>query len=351
MQSKKIKVLVIDDSALIRALLTEIINKDDRLEVCGVAADPYEARDLIKKLNPDVLTLDIEMPKMTGIAFLKNLMRLRPMPVVMISTLTQEGAPETLMALELGAIDFVPKPKDKDATALGDYAKDICVKVRIAARANVRRYNEKPQTETVAKKLSVGQNHRNGYICAIGASTGGTEAIKAVVQNLPENFPPVVVTQHIPEAFSASFAARVDSISKMKVWEASDGQEIKAGNVYIAPGHSHLLVQKRASGFYCSLSQAAPVNRHRPSVDPMFDSVSEVCGANAIGVMLTGMGADGAEAMLRMRKAGATTIAQSKATCVVWGMPRAAFELGAATKMVDLDRITDEIMSDFSEAR
>jgi len=351
LKSHKIKVLIVDDSALIRALLTEIISKDERLEVCGAAVDPFEARELIKKANPDVLTLDIEMPKMSGIDFLRNLMRLRPMPVVMISTLTQEGAPETLTALELGAVDFVPKPKNQDASALGEYAKDICSKIRAAARANVSRYSERGITPVPKTTLNLPSGHRHGYICAIGASTGGTEAIKSVVQTLPSNFPPVVVTQHIPEAFSKSFAARVDSVSELSVCEAEDGQEIKSGNVYIAPGHSHLLVKKRSGGLYCSLSKAAPVNRHRPSVDPMFDSVTDVCGANATGVILTGMGADGSEAMLRMRQAGATTIAQSESTCVVWGMPKVAFEIGATSRVLDLDQITQAIVNDYSRSK
>ena len=315
--------------------------------MCGVAVDPYEARELIKKLNPDVLTLDIEMPKMSGISFLKNLMRLRPMPVVMISTLTQQGAPETLQALELGAVDFVPKPKNKDAAALGEYAKEICVKIRAAARANVARYSQQPTEPEPPSTVDLPSNHRPGYLCAIGASTGGTEAIRKVVQRLPANFPAVVVTQHIPATFSASFADRVDAASAMKVWEAKDGQAIQAGNVYIAPGDSHLVVSKRGGNFYCSLSKAPPINRHRPSVDPMFDSVTKVCGGNATGVILTGMGADGSQALMRMREAGATTIVQSEASSVVWGMPRVAYEIGAAEKVLDLEKIADAIVKDF----
>jgi len=349
---KKIKVLIVDDSAFIRALLTEILSKDDRLEVCGAAVDPYEAREMIKKLNPDVITLDIEMPKMSGIAFLKNLMRLRPMPVIMISTLTQEGAPETLEALELGAVDFVPKPANQDASALGDYAQEICFKVRGAAKANVARLQKKAKVPAPAIQSLAPAGHRPGYICAIGASTGGTEAIREVISQLPENCPPIVISQHIPESFSASFAARVDAASKVKVWEANDGQEILPGNVYIAPGHSHLLVSKRRSGaLYCLLSKAEPVNRHRPSVEPMFDSVVEACGSNAMGVLLTGMGADGAMALLRMREAGASTVTQDKDSCVVWGMPRAAVELGASQKELDISDIASDIINDFSQGR
>lgn len=341
----KIKVLIVDDSALIRALLKEVLESDARLDVVGGAVDPYEARELIKKLNPDVLTLDIEMPKMNGITFLKNLMRLRPMPVVMISTLTQEGAPSTLQALELGAVDFVPKPNNDRPDALAKYRNEICAKVVAAARANIQQFDEQSAVKKVNSLPS--KSARSGYLCAIGASTGGTEAIKRVVCAFPEDCPPTVATQHIPETFSASFARRIDSLAAARVHEAQHDQPIEVGNVYIAPGHSHLSVVKRAGKLFCRLDQSPPVNRHRPAVDVLFDSVVEVCGSNAIGVLLTGMGADGANGLLRMRQGGATTIAQDEASCVVWGMPGAAVQLGAADKILHLDKIAQAIANDY----
>ncbi|WP_096084561.1 protein-glutamate methylesterase/protein-glutamine glutaminase [Agaribacterium haliotis] len=351
MNNKKIKVLIVDDSALIRALLTEVLKSDAEIDVCGVACDPYEARELIKQLNPDVLTLDIEMPKMNGITFLKNLMRLRPMPVVMISTLTQEGAPATLEALELGAIDFVAKPKNEGADALARYAEHICLKVKAAARANIRQSFALEGKELPAVDVPRLSGGRSNYLCAIGASTGGTEAIKEVVSCFPENCPPTLITQHIPESFSASFARRVDSQSAAKVYEAEQDQLVESGCVYIAPGHSHLMLKRKGKDYYCHLDQGAPVNRHRPAVEVLFDSVLTLNGANAIGVLLTGMGQDGAQALLRMRKAGAMTIAQDESSSVVWGMPGAAVALQAASKVLSIDRIASAILADYVRAK
>ena len=343
---KKIKVLVIDDSALIRALLQKVLDANPQLEVCGVACDPYEARAKIKELSPDVLTLDIEMPKMNGITFLKNLMRLRPMPVVMISTLTQDGAPATLEALELGAVDFVPKPKHEGGDGLANYADEICSKVIAASKANLSAFSPKiAQSIANNRTLAPSGAAKDQFICAIGASTGGTEAIKEVVSVLPENCPPIVVTQHIPDQFSESFARRVDAASALKVWHAEQGQVIETGNVYIAPGHSHLLVKKRGAQFVCQLDQGDPVNRHRPAVDPLFDSVLAAAGANVLGILLTGMGADGAAGLLRLRQGGATTIAQDEQTSVVWGMPGAAVKMDAAQKVLPIDRIAKEVLN------
>lgn len=345
---KLTKVLVIDDSALIRALLTEVLETHPSIKVVGAASDPYEAREMIKRLVPDVLTLDIEMPRMNGITFLKNLMRLRPMPVVMISTLTQEGAPATLEALELGAVDFVPKPKNEGAGALENYSETIIEKVLCAARANLLALKELPTPGTVsdsAEQITKTRKLRSGFICAIGASTGGTEAIKEVVLSLPENSPPVVVAQHIPAAFSASFARRVDAISRVRVFEAENNQKIEPGCVYIAPGSAHLRVARSSTGLVCRLGEDAPINRHRPSVEALFDSVTDIAGGRAMGVMLTGMGADGAEALLRMRQAGAVTVCQDEATSVVWGMPGAAHRLGAATKLLPLEKIGRYILT------
>ena len=352
MVKSKVKVVIVDDSALIRAVLQQVLSSDPRLDVVAAAQDAYEARELIKKHDPDVITLDIEMPKMNGIVFLQNLMRLRPMPVVMISTLTQEGAPETLRALELGAVDYVAKPKTGSGAELGEYARIICEKVYIAANARVRSDSDKLTEKQVAEEktkigsIIAGKHIRDGFICAIGASTGGTEAIKEVVSTLPENAPPIVIAQHIPESFSASFAKRVNNQSAVTVHEASNNQPIRAGNVYIAPGHSHLRVRRAgASGLVCQLEQSELVNRHRPAVEVLFDSVTQVCGRNSLGVMLTGMGADGAEAMLRMKSAGIPTVAQDEQSSVVWGMPGAAVKLGAVSEVVTLSKISRLIMT------
>lgn len=342
---KKIKVLVIDDSALVRSLLREMISSDPRLEVCGAAEDPFQAREMIKQLNPDVLTLDIEMPRMNGISFLKNLMRLHPMPVIMISTLTQVGAPETLEALSIGAVDFIGKPKQHSDLGLDQYRAEIVRKLIGAAGANVtamesfhRSKNPTLHSDTHSKSF------KKGFLCAVGASTGGTEAIKAVVSSLPENSPPLVITQHIPPAFSTSFAKRLDSCSAVKVYEAEHQQPIENSSVYVAPGDAHLKIVKAGAGYVCELDSGEMVNRHRPSVEALFDSVIRSAGDKALGVILTGMGADGAEALLRMRQAGCTTIAQDEATSIVWGMPGAAVKLDAVEKVLPLQKVAAAII-------
>ncbi len=347
--ASKVKVIVVDDSAMIRALLKEILETDHRIQVVATAHDAYEARDLIKQHNPDVITLDIEMPKMNGISFLKNLMRLRPMPVVMISTLTQEGAPTTLEALELGAIDFIGKPKDGDAASLELYREQIVEKVIAASRASVRPKID----EDHARKIPASQNLaayvadkklRRNFICAIGASTGGTEAIKEVIGKLPERCPPILVAQHIPESFSTSFARRLDAQSAVKVYEAEHNQPIESGCVYIAPGHSHLRIEMLSNRFVCKLDKGEFINRHRPSVEALFDSVRETCSRNSMGVLLTGMGSDGSEALLRLREAGCFTIAQDEASSIVWGMPGVAVKMNAAEKILDLHDIAKAIL-------
>jgi two-component system chemotaxis response regulator CheB len=341
MKQKKTKVLIIDDSALIRSLLTALLNEDNRLEVVATANDPYDAREKIKQYSPDVLTLDIEMPKMNGIVFLKNLMRLRPLPVVMISTLTQAGAPATLEALEMGAIDFVAKPQGDDPLALERYGRDICEKVYWAAKANLAQLS--PSVNPSSAPMAPG-HLKSGFICAMGASTGGTEAIKYVISNLPKNAPPIVIAQHIPAAFSQSFAKRVDAASVVIVHEAEHNQAILPGHVYLAPGHSHLRVKRLGAGYICQLDEGPEVNRHRPSVEPLFDSVNEAAGKSAMGVMLTGMGADGARALLRLKEQGAHTVVQDESTSVVWGMPGAAFKMGAAIQVLPLDKISGAII-------
>jgi two-component system chemotaxis response regulator CheB len=356
----KIRVLIVDDSALVRQMLTEILRTDHTIEVVGTASDPYVAREKIKQLNPDVLTLDVEMPKMDGVTFLSNLMRLHPMPVVMVSSLTERGADITLRALELGAVDFVSKPKIDLAHSLTEYQKEIVAKVKTAARAKVRasearrpppapvpgyKIDPKYSADAVlARKEPPSHFRTTDRIIAIGASTGGTEAIKDVLVSMPADAPAIVISQHIPEAFSGPFARRMDTITAMKVYEAEDGQQIVTGHVYIAPGNKHLLVTRDGARYVCRLSDGPPVNRHRPSVDVMFRSVAQNVGPNAVGAILTGMGDDGARGLLEMREAGSYTLAQDERTSVVWGMPGEAVKLGATSEVMPLERIAHALL-------
>ena len=367
--AKKIRVLIVDDSALVREMLTDMLSQSDEIVVVGAAADPYIARDKIKKLSPDVLTLDVEMPRMDGISFLRNLMRLRPMPVVMVSSLTEQGADTTLQALELGAVDFVSKPKTNLARSLGNYAEEIIEKVKMASTASVRALERKisvtqkkaaplvseqspdvpPSYKTDAVlSLDAVQSVLSGKrdrIIAIGASTGGTEAIKEILMEMPADGPPIVIAQHIPKAFSGPFAQRMDTCSAMTVFEARDGQPILPGQVFIAPGDKHLLLEYDGSRYVCKLDAGKLVNRHKPAVDVLFRSVSLVAGDNAVGVLLTGMGADGAAGLKEMQTAGAPTIAQNERTSVVWGMPGEAVKLGAADEVLPLDHVASAILS------
>ncbi len=351
----KLKVLVIDDSALIRQLLTEILNSDPGIEVIGTAADPYIARDKIKELSPDVLTLDVEMPRMDGISFLRNLMRLRPMPVVMISTLTQQGADTTLEALSLGAIDFVSKPKIDVTEKLAEYSEEIIEKVKVAGKAKVRQLVERAAKKTVAveQKLSAddvmgkvawtGKLKTTEKLIAIGASTGGTEAIREVLEQFPADSPAVVITQHIPPTFSESFANRLNNTCALTVVHAVDGQPIIPGHAYVAPGGQHLMVTRSGARYYCKLSDAPPVNRHKPSVDVMFRSVLQSAGPNALAIILTGMGDDGAKSMKELRDIGVHTVVQDEKTSVVWGMPGEAVKIGAAEHVEPLGNIAKTI--------
>lgn len=351
-----IKLLIVDDSALVRKLLTEMLSKDSGIEVVGAAADPYAARERIKQLNPDVITLDVEMPRMDGLTFLENLMRLRPMPVVMVSSLTQAGADVTLRALELGAVDFVTKPKVDVAGSLADYADELIAKVRIAAVARVQarssaprpqlQVNERHTADVVLPVAAAGRRvlRTTERIIAIGASTGGTEAIREVLAELPPDAPAVVISQHIPAAFSKAFADRMNRSSAMAVCEAQDGQYILPGHVYISPGDRHLVVERDGARYRCRLSDGPHVNRHRPSVDVMFRSMAQNVGPNAIGVILTGMGDDGARGMKEMLDAGAGTIAQDEASSVVWGMPGTAVKLGGAQHVMPLHRIPELVL-------
>ena len=352
--TEKTGVLIVDDSALVRQMLSQILSSDRELEVLGTASDPIAARQKIKQLNPDVITLDVEMPKMDGITFLKNLMRLRPMPVVMVSSLTEKGADVTLEALELGAVDFVSKPKIDLAHSLGDYAEEIIGKVKVASRAKVRtlkRTKLKPPGKklcadaVLAKRATNVQLKTTDRIIAIGASTGGTEAIKEVLEGMSADAPGIVITQHIPSVFSAPFAARMDAISLMTVEEACHGTQILPGHVYIAPGDRHLLVGRDGARYLCELSDGPPVNRHRPSVDVLFRSVVQNVGRNAVGAILSGMGDDGARGLMELRDAGAATVAQDEATSVVWGMPGAAVKLGAAREVLPLAAVSGRLIS------
>jgi len=342
----KVRVLVIDDSALMRKLLTKLLDSDPEIEVVGTAMDPFVAREKIKSLRPDVLTLDVEMPRMDGLSFLSNLMRLHPMPVVMVSSLTQQGAEVTMRALSLGAVDFVGKPKVDLAHTLEDCALEITSKVKAAAMASVAALTARadqqdahPATDD-APRQSVGTKFQTtDKIIAIGASTGGTEAIKEVLIRMPADSPGIVITQHIPPVFSRSFAERMNQCSPLVVCEAKDGQQIRPGHAYIAPGDRHLLLARDGARYHCVLDDGPLVNRHKPAVDVLFDSVVENAADNAIGVILTGMGRDGARGLRRMRDAGAVTIAQDEKTSVIWGMPGAAVEEGGAEKILPLQNI------------
>jgi two-component system, chemotaxis family, protein-glutamate methylesterase/glutaminase len=346
---EKTKVLIVDDSALVRRLLMEILSAEPTIEVVGAASDPYIAREKIKKLNPDVITLDVEMPRMDGITFLENLMRLHPMPVVMVSSLTQRGAETTLRALELGAVDFVAKPKVNVAGSLVDYSDEIIEKVKMAARARVKSFIA-PHSDTVIAKLSADailppttssrrMLRTTERVIAIGASTGGTEALREMLAAMPPDAPGMVIVQHIPAAFSGPFAERLNRASAMAVSEAEDGEYILPGHAYVAPGDKHLVVERDGARYRCRLSEGSPVNRHRPSVDVLFRSVAQKVGPNAIGAILTGMGDDGARGLKEMRDAGAITIAQDEASSVVWGMPGSAVKLGAAQHVTALRSI------------
>lgn len=337
MGKKVHRVLIVDDSAVFRALLSEIIDSDPQLEVVGSAVDPYEAREKIKKLKPDVITLDIEMPKMDGVQFLRNLMRLHPMPVVMISTLTQHGADATLAALDLGAVDYFPKPTENVAAEMGNYRQLVIEKVKMAATANIAGATHRNQGQI---SVSGRQLDSDFDIIAIGASTGGTEAIRHVLEALPEMMPPIVITQHIKAVFSKSFAERLNRASKLHVEElSSDKAPLVNGRVYVAPGDFHMQVVKRSGRYYCVRSDGEPVQRHKPSVDVMFSSVAEAAGSRALSILLTGMGKDGAQGMLEMRHAGAVTVAQDEKSSVVWGMPKAAVEIEAAQQVLPLEKV------------
>jgi two-component system chemotaxis response regulator CheB len=326
----KTKVLIVDDSALIRSVMSEIVNSQPDMEVVGVAPDPLVARELIKKTNPDVLTLDVEMPKMDGLDFLEKLMRLRPMPVLMVSSLTERGSEITMRALELGAVDFVTKPKISIQTGMREYAELITDKIRAASRARIKPRSVHAGTPSAVLPQLRSPLTSSEKLIIIGASTGGTEAIREFLMQMPSDCPGILIAQHMPEGFTTSFAKRLDSLCKISVTEAAGGERVLPGHAYIAPGHSHLLLARSGANYVTKIEQSPPVNRHRPSVDVLFRSAAEAAGKNAVGVILTGMGKDGAAGMLEMKQAGAYNFAQDEATCVVFGMPREAIALGGA---------------------
>lgn len=350
--NRRIKVLVIDDSALVREILTEGLAADPGIEVVGSAADPYSARDKILELHPDVLSLDVEMPRMDGVEFLRKLMPQYPLPVVMVSALTEKGAKVTLDSLEAGAIDFVTKPRADIARGLGEMLMELRVKLKIASTVNVSHWkHRKEELPASLKKAESELINTTDKIIAVGASTGGTEAIRKLLLNFPVNTPGVVIVQHMPEKFTRSFAERLNMNSPMEVREAAEGDRVMTGRVLIAPGNRHMSVKRSGGYYHVVLNDGEPVCGHRPSVDVLMHSVAECAGDNAVGVMLTGMGEDGASAMLEMRNKGARTFAQDKETSVVFGMPKKAFENGGAEQLVPLEEIPDKVLGVFKKKK
>jgi len=342
-----IKVLVVDDSSVIRNIIKEALSHCEQISVVGEAEDPFVARDLIKKLNPDIITLDVEMPKMDGITFLTNLMRLRPMPVIMLSTLTTKGADITLQALELGAVDFIAKPSVQELVAkqqsfrevlIEKITQAVCVDQKNFKLSNTLNTDKNTNENHVENVLSFKGVKRANHLIAIGASTGGTEAIKKVLLTLPANSPAIVITQHIPKTFSLRFAERLNARCQMEIHEASHGQKIKEGHVYIAPGDKHLEIVHKNGTLFCTLNDKEEVNRHKPAVDVLFDSLLEVA-SNVQAILLTGMGQDGAKGMLRLKEQGALTLIQDKSSSLIWGMPGRAHAISAHTMQLPLNKI------------
>ncbi|MEM7617221.1 MAG: chemotaxis response regulator protein-glutamate methylesterase [Pseudomonadota bacterium] len=350
--TKEIKVLIIDDSALVRSMFRKIFTQDPRITVVGTAIDPIDAQKKITQLKPDVLTLDIEMPKMDGISFLEKIMSLKPMPVLMVSTLTTKGAEISLKALDIGAVDYIPKPlslNDKDEVDILE--KELIKKVKLAAiarpRSNSRHHEIAKNINTKEKPHHyTPQANDKDKIIAVGASTGGVEALRELLNKMPDNIPPVVVAQHMPAQFTKTFAARLDKVCHLNVVEATDGTFLESGNVYVAPGDSHLLVDQKNGRYVCQLDSEMPkVSGHKPSVDVLFDSVAKIYKGNALGVILTGMGQDGAQGMLEMKKAGAYNIGQNADSCVVYGMPKAAKIQDAVHEEIALEKIALHILN------
>ncbi len=345
----KIKVLVVDDSALMRQLITEILSQAPDIEVVGAASDPYKAREQILAHEPDVLTLDVEMPRMDGLTFLGKLMRSRPMPVVMVSSLTEKGCDTTFRAMELGAVDFVTKPRIDVTDGMADIGAEIIQKVRTASRARVTRLaasTEEGSGSSPTKTTDEALIQSTHKVIAIGASTGGTQALTHVIPKLPSNTPGIVIVIHMPAGFTARYAKRLNEQSQMQVREASDGDVVLPGHVLIAPGNYHMALRRSGARYYVSIKDDPPVNQFRPSVDVLFNSCARYVGSNAMGVILTGMGNDGARGMLAMKRAGSHTIAQNEATCVVFGMPKEAIKAGGVEEILPIDKVSDGILAE-----
>ncbi|KIZ47554.1 MULTISPECIES: chemotaxis response regulator protein-glutamate methylesterase [Rhodopseudomonas] len=337
-----IRVLIVDDSAFVRQVLTELLSSDPTILVVGAAPDPIVAREMIKALNPDLITLDIEMPRMDGLAFLERIMALRPMPVVMISSLTQKGADAALRALAMGAVDYIAKPMIGLSEGFQALKDEIIAVVKVAAKAKVRVAS--PDRAPMAR-LGTGQHYSSSEkVIAVGASTGGVEALQELLTAFPADSPAILVTQHMPAAFTAGFANRLDQFCAVTVSQAKDGERVLPGHVYIAPGGFHMELARSGANYVCRIGSQPPVSGHRPSVDVLFRSVAKAAGANAVGIMLTGMGSDGAQGMLEMRRAGASTIGQDEASCVVYGMPKAAFDCGAVEIELPIRKIAQQVL-------
>jgi len=343
-----IKVLVVDDSATIRAILSEILKSDIDISHIETAPDAYVARDKIVNNKPDVICLDVDMPKMDGITFLKKLMIYMPMPVIMVSSLTQEGAQTTLDALAAGAVDFIAKPQSTLSDSNNEFKQELLSKVKIAAKSNISVSSSIADNEPELDYNSTtpSTSAKNQKIIAIGASTGGTEALKNILIKLPANTPAIIITQHMPENFTQAFAYRLNELCKVDVKEAENGDILEAGKVFIAPGDKHMVLRKSGDKYYVEVGGGKKVSGHRPSVDVMFNSVSKVAGKNALGAILTGMGSDGAKGLLAMKKAGSLTLGQNKESCVVYGMPKVAYELGAVDKQVTITHMASAIINE-----
>lgn len=351
MVKKVIKVLIVDDSTIVRDILTKGLSKDLNIEIVGAAPDVYIARDMIVKLKPDVLTLDIEMPRMNGLDFLEKLMPQYPLPVVMVSSLTRKGQKETIRALELGAVDFIPKPEARTENNLERMINELITKIKIASTANVSHWKHNKKTHNISKTSnSLITKKQSKEIIAIGASTGGTEAILNVIKDLPVDMPGILITQHMPKGFTKTFSERLDNLSNLSVKEAEDGDEVIDGRVLIAPGDFHLTIKKDTNGNkIVKCISTEKINGHRPAVDVMFDSVNELYGDKCTGVILTGMGKDGAIGLLKLKKSGSYTIGQDEETSVVYGMPKVAKDIGAVTLQLPLDKISEKLKRLYSK--
>lgn len=339
---KRIKVLIVDDSAIVRKIFSEELSKFPDIEVVGTASDPYVARDKIVKLNPDVITLDIEMPKMDGLTFLKKLMRHYPLPVIMVSSLTPKGGKLTLEAMDIGAVEVIAKPGG--SYTVGDMSMQLAEKIRAASRVKMVKKDPGNQPTSVASGPISALTKTSNKVIAIGASTGGTEALKNVLSRMPSNSPGMVVVQHMPAKFTTAFAERLDDICQITVKEARNNDTVNPGTALIAPGNYHMIMRRSGARYYVEVKTGPMVHHQRPAVDVLFKSTAQYAGPNSIGAILTGMGADGAEGLLKMKQAGAKTIAQDEKSCVVFGMPKEAIKMGAADKVVPLDRVAEEIV-------